>query len=459
MSSPTEPPPTQRALQIVVHIGLESRVHPLPTGGKVGIGRGKENSICLADASVSRQHAVLYVRDGSVSIEDLASASGTFLARKGAVIAETGAARAGLQQLAGYKAVELFVGDSLHIGRAILSLQPRSGTVTGPPASWIDAPEARDPKMAKAHELTTRAAGTDLSVLILGETGVGKDILARSLHEQSPRAAGPFTVLNCAALPENLIESVLFGHERGAFTGADAAKAGLLEATAGGTVFLDEIGELAPGTQAKLLRILEDRVVLPVGAVTSRPINVRFVSATHRNLGRRVGEGTFRGDLYHRISGVVVHIPPLRERPLELEPLARLFLKKFCVSLGQPEPVLTPAALAMLQGHRWPGNIRELRNVLERAVIVAEGALLDTVHLHLDPALGELATSEGDAPTRVDQKLPPVDAIVSAERARVIAALQACGGNQTRAAKLLGISRSALLHRLQRFGLRRPMSS
>jgi transcriptional regulator with PAS, ATPase and Fis domain len=196
------------------------------------------------------------------------------------------------------------------------------------------------------------------------------------LHRASPRRDGPFLRLNCAALPESLLESELFGHERGAFTGAHALKIGLLEATDGGTVFLDEIGELPLGTQAKLLRVLEERIVTRVGSTKTKRIDVRFVTATNRDLSKEVKNGRFRGDLYYRISGLVVRLPALRQRPSEVEPLARHFLRGFCERSGQPEPELLAPALERLKAHQWPGNVRELKNVMERAALLANHGVI-----------------------------------------------------------------------------------
>src|SRR5690606_14186600 len=230
---------------------------------------------------------------------------------------------------------------------------------------------------------------------ILGETGAGKEAMAETVHQRSPRRAGPFLLLNCAALSETLLESELFGHEKGAFTGAHSTKAGLLESTAGGTVFLDEIGELSLGTQAKLLRVLEERSVMRVGATKPRRIDVRFVTATNRDLTREVRAGRFRGDLYYRISGLVVRIPPLRERLTEIEPLARHFLTEFCTQLGQLVPELEPAAIEALLGYHWPGNVRELKNVMERAVLLAGSGPVTREHVLPEPTLFSDAAGAG----------------------------------------------------------------
>jgi transcriptional regulator of acetoin/glycerol metabolism len=250
-----------------------------------------------------------------------------------------------------------------------------------PPSSNPPEDEAAESSaMAGVHELATLVAGSTISVLIMGETGVGKEVLAESLHRQSPRADKPLLRLNCAALSETLLESELFGHERGAFTGAVAQKRGLLETADGGTVFLDEIGELPPTVQVKLLRVIEERTVTRVGGLNSRSLDVRFVAATNRDLEVEVGRGTFRQDLFFRLNGVTIVIPPLRERRDEIERLAQAFLA--AASRHRPRPPrLSPEALGMLLAYSWPGNVRELRNVIERAVVLSKDDEIAPRHL------------------------------------------------------------------------------
>jgi two-component system, NtrC family, response regulator AtoC len=306
-----------------------------------------------------------------------------------------------------------------------------------------DVPPADPPASGPMTELLRvieRAARSDLTVLILGETGVGKEVMAERVHKLSPRRDKPLLRLNTAALSETLLESELFGHEKGAFTGAFKAKPGLLETAAGGTVFLDEIGDLPERLQVKLLRVLEERVVWRVGALSARPIDVRFVAATHRDLEARVAKGEFRQDLYFRISAVSVVIPPLRERRAEIPALAQSFIAHVAARLELPRaPRLTPPALEALCRYSWPGNIRELRNVVERAVCLTTGNELDLAHLPLE----KLHKSAAEA--------PPGD-----ERSRILQALAECAGNQTQAAKKLGISRGTLVARLESFGIARP---
>ena len=257
-----------------------------------------------------------------------------------------------------------------------------------------------------------------------------------------------------------------FGHEKGAFTGAQTAKVGLLEANDTGTIFLDEIGELPLGTQAKLLRVLEDGSLMRVGATKPRQVDVRFITATNRELGREVRAGRFRSDLYYRISGVITRIPPLRERVSEIEPLAFHFLREFCARTGEPEPILSEAALSKLRSHHWPGNVRELRNVMQRATLVGAERLIGPQHILLETSEFEsiapksvelediVEADDFEAVTKV-QNVPNLGPDGD-ERSRIQGALEMCGGNQTRAAKLLGLSRRTLINRLEKFDFPRP---
>jgi transcriptional regulator with AAA-type ATPase domain len=303
--------------------------------------------------------------------------------------------------------------------------------------------------------LADRVAVGDISVLILGETGVGKEVLADHVHARSRRAAGPLLKLNCAAMPEQLLESELFGHERGAFTGATAVKPGLLEQADGGSVFLDEIGELPPATQAKLLRVIEQREILRVGALKPRAIDVRFLAATHRDLPIAIASGRFREDLYFRIAGVTLQIPPLRDRPDEIVPLAERFAQRAAAALGQPTPAIAPAARALLRGYRWPGNVRELRNVIERATLLCDGTI-DVGQLPDDRMSRPAAAAPPEASTAaagLGEVRVQADAL---ERQAIESALARSGGNQTEAARQLGISRRTLTNKLNLHGFDRP---
>jgi len=295
--------------------------------------------------------------------------------------------------------------------------------------------------MERLRSLVTRVASGSINVVILGETGVGKGVLAEEIHRRSPRPKGPFVCLNCAGFSEPLLESELFGHEKGAFTGAARSKPGLIETADGGTLFLDEIGEMPLAMQAKLLKVLEDREVRRVGGLRAKKIDVRILSATNRDLEDESRRGAFRADLWFRLNGIALTVPPLRERADEIAGLARGFLAQ----IGAP-PDMTPEALAALQSYSWPGNIRELRNAIERAALIAAGAPIAPEHL----PLGKVRTAL--FPARAMPEPAPADA----EKERILDALAKCGGNQGRASALLGISRRTLVTRMSRYGLPRP---
>jgi two-component system, NtrC family, response regulator AtoC len=287
------------------------------------------------------------------------------------------------------------------------------------------------------------------AVLILGETGTGKELVARALHFNGPRRNNPFVELNCAALPAQLLESELFGHERGAFTGAHERKLGMVETAEGGTLFLDEIGDMEPGLQAKLLKLLEDRVVRRVGSVREKRVNVRIIAATHQPLERSVKEGRFRADLYFRLSVVKLDLAPLRERGNDVIELAEIFLKLHAIRYGKPVPQLSPSAQQTLLRHTWPGNVRELRNRIEQAVLMCTGDTLEAALLaiHFVPnGAVKLATdfAESQGQTRTLQEM---------ERDALVQALERTAGNVSRAARELGISRDTLRYRIEKYGL------
>jgi two-component system response regulator AtoC len=539
----TLPPPAQARLQLVVNTGQRSDVYPLFDGAVVNVGRDSDSIIRIDDASVSRRHLEIHAAEDAAFVIDLGSSNGTLLIRSVASSEEDGAPTTA-HRLPPHQPVPIRVGEAVRVGPALIFLHVKTRTSQSQLRALPqggEPPVLVDPEMKSVYQLLSRAAQSEVSVLIIGETGVGKERMAETVHRRSRRAARPYLQLNCAALTETLLESELFGHERGAFTGAHTTKVGLLESTDGGTVFLDEIGELSLGTQAKLLRVLEERTLLRVGGTKPRQISVRFVTATNRDLVRECRDGRFRSDLYYRISGLCVRIPPLRQRLGEIEPLARHFLRQFCKTLEQPEPQLTAEALVALREYEWPGNVRELRNVIERAALMANIEPIRPEHILLDPPVSSRPhDSEPDAPTEVMSRHdlrhpassgrssrnplgsgrssrnplssgrssrpassarssrgptsarrggrgpassnrpslepsssgpPPRDPLSSSpptavsrerspgqddERARLIAALDACAGNQTRAAKMLGISRRQLIGRIEFWNLPRP---
>jgi DNA-binding NtrC family response regulator len=324
--------------------------------------------------------------------------------------------------------------------------------------------------MDRLQPLVERVASSAITVIILGETGVGKEVLATRIHALSTRAKRPFVGINCAAIAESLLESELFGHERGAFTGAVTAKAGILESANGGTVFLDEVAEMPLPVQAKLLRVLENREVTRVGSVRAIAIDVRIVAATNRDLEDEVRRGRFREDLYFRLNGITIVVPPLRERVQEIEPLARSFLVRFAKENGsRMVPRLSGEVLGLLHRYAWPGNIRELRNAMERAAVLCTGDTILLDHLPHEKMGRVLAPTRATLPppaaspsrirspeprsarTKDHRLIDPED-----ERRRILRALESCGGNQTEAAKLLGMSRRTLLNRLAEYRLARP---
>jgi two-component system response regulator HydG len=280
------------------------------------------------------------------------------------------------------------------------------------------------------------AAHRDVTVLVGGETGTGKELLARAIHYHSPRAPAPFVEINCAAIPANLLESELFGHERGAFTGAIAAKPGLFEMAHGGTLFLDEVGHLPYELQAKLLRALESREIRRVGGQATKRIDVRVIGATHINLGAAVAKGEFREDLYYRLNVVALTLPPLRNREEDIELLAETFVSRLATTNGLAVPPLSPEVRAALRAHGWPGNVRELRNAIERALVLSPPGTLRVEELGLNRAFAAEQVKEEGLPFPAD--------LATIIRSSVVLMLKRCGGNKSEAARRLGISRPRL---------------
>jgi two-component system, NtrC family, response regulator AtoC len=534
-----------RVLVVAEHGVVES--HILPEAGRVTIGRGETNTICIDDASISRQHAVLHV-EAAIAIEDLGSVNGTRVrgvavppnvmceidqnelitlgsmtlivqarfspavaahvvtheyfdkrlqeecaradrsggtfAVAGIQVTGDGPGRLVLDALTrtlrqsdviatfgprsfGLLLVETTAEQAEHVCRRImrclhevgagatyaLAQFPDHGKTAYALLSAISGNDAddeelviADPAMRDLHELVARIASSDLPVLILGETGVGK--------EKMSRAAKPFVAINCAALNDALLESELFGHERGAFTGANAVKPGLLEAAEGGTVFLDEIGEMSLAIQAKLLRVLEDGEVRRVGGLKARQIGARFIAATNVDLETSTRRGRFREDLYFRLSAATVVIPPLRDRPSEIELMARRFARRAAARAGRGPLEIAPEAMALLRTYSWPGNIRELRNVIERAVLLCSNRTIDVEHLPVERMRGSFVARTDIARGTDHRALTQGSG--NDERARILEALEQVGGHQSKAAALLGISRRTLINRLEQYALPRP---
>jgi len=307
--------------------------------------------------------------------------------------------------------------------------------------------------MRGVFEQVEKVAETDLTVLVRGESGTGKELVAQALHHRSARASRPFVAVNCAAIHRELVESDLFGHEKGAFTGADARRVGRFEAADGGTIFLDEIGDMPLETQAKVLRVLQERQLERVGGSRSIPVDVRIVAATHRDLEKEVCEGRFREDLYYRLHVVPIELPPLRDRREDVPALAVCFLDRFAGRTPHAKPVLSAEALARLARHDWPGNVRELRNVVERAAVLASGPEISSADLDLD-------AGPADSPwPRFDpEEVPFSDAkrrvVTAFERAYLLGALRRNGGNVSRTARTIGMVRQSLQQKIREHDLR-----
>jgi DNA-binding NtrC family response regulator len=409
--------------------------------------------LCLQPSDIigaygPQQYELLLPRTTPEAAKTLVAELGASLQQAG-IVFRTGTAH---HPIDGRSAAEL-------LERACQAVRP--GTIQPGPASDIILV---DSAMQELHGLARDVAKSNINVLIVGETGTGKEILAEVVHRASPRAQGNFLSLNCAALSENLVEAELFGYEKGAFTGATQAKPGLLETAPAGTVFLDEIGELSLPLQAKLLRVIETRTLIRVGGVAKRTVDVRFVSATNRNLAQSIESGGFRSDLYFRLNGITLAIPPLRERPEEIEPFGRRFAGEMARDLGRSAPEISAGALTLLRSYAWPGNIRELRNVIHRAVLLCRSGPVITPD-HLPRELMEATFSAtrptpavpyGQTPLSDLSPTQPGSALEPEEKRRILDVLEKTAGNQTTAARLLGMGRTAFVARLNQYGISRP---
>jgi DNA-binding NtrC family response regulator len=454
VSNPPSPPPHLPATEIkprpartgggvarlVVTQGPSSGKSLLLTRARATVGRHLTNDLVLADPRVSAAHLELERRDeGRLLVRDLGTTNGTFL---------------GVHRLV---EAELAPGALLRLGDSSLRLEvdDRAEPEKGSEAAHFGDLLGASPEMRELFSTLDRIAPSPLTVLAQGETGTGKAELGRALHAHSPRRAGPFVVLDVANIPKTLAESVLFGHERGAFTGADAVHIGALERASGGTLFLDEVGELPLDLQHGLLRVLETRAVTRVGGVESIPVDIRIVAATHRDLRAEIDAHRFREDLFYRLAEARVFLPPLRARPADIPLLTRHFLDE----LGTPERPLdiTPEALQSLASRRWPGNVRELRNVLARAAALsAEGTLTEA------DLAGEGFGFRGSVAEREPLDLAGTFAEAKAravERFEVVyleALLRRCGGNLSKASRQADIARNHLRALLKKRGLYDP---
>jgi two-component system response regulator AtoC len=337
------------------------------------------------------------------------------------------------------------------IGKLRAALRSGARATAAPVAT--DGPVVLDTAMRRVYSLVDRIAESPMTVLILGETGVGKELVAEAIHQRSSRRDQALIKLNCAALPESLLESELFGYERGAFTGAERRKVGFFEAANGGTLFLDEIGEMPLALQAKLLRVLERKVITRVGGTAEVATDARLIAATHRDLDAEVRAGRFRQDLMFRIGGFTLAVPPLRDRAGEIMPLAEHFALTTAAEQGRAAPRITDDARDALVAYGWPGNVRELRNAIERALVLCGDAI----------ELADLPEKLRDAGQRVRPVAPAAadmrGHLAEVERAAIVAALEAEAQNQTRAARRLGLSRRALIYKMEKYGLKEPPKS
>ena len=414
---------------LLVIDGASLQVVPLPGSGTLTVGRSQKCDVSIDSGSVSRHHANLLVAQ-EVEIEDVGSSNGTFVDGT---------------RLDTNKRVRLGVGIPFLIGGVTVMVQTRAGSRR--------ESATKSSKLAALESSASRIAVGKLSVLILGETGVGKERFAERLHEMSPRRAAPFVRINCAAISEPLLEAELFGNE-------GTNKPGLIEHADGGTAFLNDVSELPQSLQVKLLRVLEDNAVRRIGSANPRNIDARFIATTNKDLAAEVEAGRFRRDLYFRLAGASFTIPPLRERKDEVLPLAEQFIASAAGPLGRAF-ALSEEARNWLVQHDWLGNIRELRNACERAVLLATGSVIEKQHLTIDepkrppsrfrsPTTPPPGSLTSDMPTQVRAT------VAELEKQRILEALDKCAGNQTRAAELLGISRRTLINRLDEYGIARP---
>ena len=417
-----------RTLRVEVIDGPDRGAAHVSAGDTLTVGTADGNDLVLADDTVSRFHLELARAAAGVRVADCGSTNGTFANGIGVAVATV---PAGTVLQLGKTRLRIDDGDKrmieLHAGDALAGLRGRS------------------PAMRRVMTRVERAAASDVSVLVVGESGTGKELVARGLHVLGRRASGPFVAVDCGALSPGLVASELFGHERGAFTGADRRHVGAFERAHGGTLFLDEIGELPTALQASLLGALERRTIRRVGGTEDIPIDVRVASATHRDLRAAVNSGAFRLDLYYRLAIVTLRIPPLRERAEDLELLVGHFLREAGYA-GALEDVFPPSTLRALAGHHWPGNVRELRNLVEATLAMGEPPAIEAdVAGVADPIERVLARGYREARQELLQEF----------EARYLAALlERCEGNISRAAREAGMDRSHLAELLQRHKLR-----
>lgn len=435
-------------LELVIYIaGEEPKSQRLPSDGTVRIGRDSHNDVEIPDASVSRHHALLHIGP-QIYIEDRSSCNGTEVYKPGK---HSGTDTTIANRPEHGRSFPVDIGDRIKLGSVILVVrgaQLKNEKGTSGPRMWTESPTISDPIMEALYEDVRQAARASraVSILIYGETGAGKERVARFVHDESPRKSRPFVAVNCTQFSQSLVESALFGHKRGAFTGADSDKNGFFQTADSGTIFLDEIADLPLETQAKLLRVLDSGEVYPVGATTPTYVDLRVVAATNKNLLACVRQGTFREDLYHRLKGFEYEVPPLRDRPKDILALADRFLADLCRHDNHPNIFrFSEAAVACLLSYPFPGNVRELKIAVDIASVrCSPSTLILPKHL---PA--EIANK---APTKVEvPKMPNLPAESDDEKARIIRTLAKYGGNQKAAAAELGWCNRTLVNKLNRY--------
>jgi len=419
------PQPVVHRLRVQVIDGPDKDRVVEHTGGSLAVGTSPDNELVLTDPTVSRYHLELRCEEG-VLVKDLGSRNGTFI----------GDVRI-------HEAL-VPVGSRVKIGRTVVALLDVGIEADSAP---LQAPEipglvAASPSMHEISCAVERLGGSNVSVLVQGETGTGKELIARAIHEAGPRAKGPFVVVDAGALPATLIASQLFGHERGAFTGAEKRQEGAFELAHGGSIFLDEIGELPLAVQPALLGVLERRSFRRLGGKEDIQVDVRVISATHRDLRAEANQGTFRADLYFRLAVARIEIPPLRERPEDIEPLVEHFAREITGAPGLP---FSEATMAALRAHRWSGNVRELRNVVESALAMG------TVSLD---GLASVAPDTARSGAIVPYRAARAEALAAFERRYLRSLIEATGGNASAAARAASMDRPYLLSLLRRHGLR-----
>ena len=475
-----EPVPGLDRRHLLVFSSATPWMYPLPVSGEVVIGRSETADLRIDDALVSRQHARLVFDGGPITITDLGSQRGTYV---------NGVRVTGARVLQPNDRIELHrttlifyeAAPSLAAPGAldVSALRPRGAHETAalvtvargtnpatPAVSGVDREFqvltigaqrviVADPTVLRLYTLVDRLAPSAIPVLITGETGCGKELVATALHARSPRAGQRLISLNCAALHEMLVESELFGHERGAFSGAVSSRPGLIEAASGSTLFLDEVGELTLANQAKLLRVLESHRVTRLGDVREREVDVRIVAATNRDLEADMIAGRFRRDLYFRLSAATLHLPPLRQRPHELPLLAAAFLDDACRLTGRRGMRISDDAMAVLLAHPWPGNVRELKNLMQyvAATVPVDELAAEHVSERLRRLVPTVSPRPEAGPATPPQFRPLADELRELEIARIREALIATSGNQTRAAGLLAMPVRTFFEKAKQYGL------